>query len=260
MKISTSKTVIVLLCLPFLFYSCKKDAVSTNSNAIKVSSDEISDADAPGIYKTASGDIKLVLQPGNQKGQDAWIEYSPDDASYATHNSGSIDQFKVLAWTDLGRIIISRSLLKFTDLSQIPAASTVKQATLFLYGLDEGSVHLPQGNSYYPGSPYKGFGANDTYVRRITSDWDENTVTWDSRPSNTVTGESLIPPSTKQWNNNTSADVSQIVRTFVKNPSKNYGFMLLLNNERIYHSYGFCSSENSTSIKRPKLVIIYSSN
>jgi hypothetical protein len=225
---------------------------------MRVTSDEISDADAPGIYRTTSGDIKIVLQPGNQKGQDAWIEYSPDDASYATHNSGPIDQFKVLAWTDQGRRIISRSLLKFMDISQIPTTSTVKQATLFLYGLDEGSVHLPQGNSYYPGSPYNGFGPNDTYVRRITSDWDESTVTWDTKPSNTVTGESLIPPSTKQWNNNSSADVSQVVRTFVKNPSKNYGFMLKLNDETIYHSFGFYSSESSNSLRRPKLVIIYS--
>lgn len=259
MKTLTAKAIpTLLMILPIFFYSCKKDAMRSNSNLLQTSSNEISDADAPGIYKTPSGDIKLVLQPGDQKGQDAWIEYSPDDASYATHNSGPIDQFKVLAWTDGGKIILARSLINFTELSQIPTTSYVKQATLFLHGLDAGSVHLPQGNSYYPGSPYNGFGPNDTYVRRITSGWDENSVTWDSKPSNTVTGESLIPPSTKQWNDNTSADVSQIVRTFVKKPSTNYGFMLLLNNEKIYHSFGFCSSENSNSSKRPKLVIIYS--
>jgi hypothetical protein len=259
MKISTTKTTaILLICLPFLFYSCKKDTVSSSSNGLKLSSDNISDADAPGIYRTTSGDIKLVLQPGNQKGQDAWIEYSPDDASYASHNSGSIDQFKVLAWTDGGKVIISRSFLKFADLSQIPTNSYVKQATLFLYGLNEGSVHLPQGNSYYPGSPYNSFGPNDTYVQKATSAWDENSVTWNTMPSSSVNGESLIPPSKKQWNNNSSADVSQIVRAFVKNPSKNYGFILSLTNENIYHSYGFYSSESSNSSKRPKLVIIYS--
>jgi hypothetical protein len=256
MKPLTVKTIIAFfICLPFFLSSCKKETTPANSS-LRVTSDEISDADAPGIYRTTSGDIKLVLQPGNQKGQDAWIEYSPYDTDYATRNSGFIDQFKVLAWTD-GFVIKSRSLIKFVDLPQIPSTSIIKQATLFLYGLDEGSVHLPQGNSYYPGSPYKNFGPNDTYVRRITSPWDESTVTWNSKPSTTVTGEGLIPPSTKQWNNNSSVDVSQIVKTFVKEPAKNYGFMLQLNNENIYHSFGFYSSECSNATQRPKLVIIY---
>ena len=258
MQISTTKTIaILLICLPFLLYSCKKNVTSNSSNGLKLSSDEISDADAPGIYRTTSGDIKLVLQPGDEKGQDAWIEYSPNDASYATHNSGTIDQFKVFAWTD-GGTIIGRSLIRFVDLSQVPKNSYVKQATLFLYGLDEGSIHLPQGNSYYPGSPYSSYGPNDTYVQKITSGWNENSVTWNTMPSFSVSGESLIPPSKKQWNNNSSADVSQIVRGLVKTPSKNFGFMLSLTNENIYRSYGFYSSESSTSSKRPKLVIIYS--
>ncbi len=259
MKFSTSKAIFAsLFFLPALFFSCKKEAASTNSIVLKVSSDEISESDAPGIYRTTSGNIKLVLQPGNQKGQDAWIEYSPDDSSYATHNSGFIDQFKVLAWTDLGRLIFSRSLIKFTDLAQIPKNSSVKQATLFLYGLDEGSVHLPQGNSYYPGSPYKSFGPNDVFIRRIITNWDENSVTWNTKPSTTLAGESLISPSTKQWNDNTSSDVTQMVGTFVQNPSKNYGFMLQLDKEKIYNSYGFYSSESVDPSKRPKLVIVYS--
>jgi hypothetical protein len=259
MKLSTSKAMIAsLFFLSILFFSCKKETTSTISNPLQISSNEISDADAPGLYKTTSGDFKLVLQPGDHKGQDAWIEYSPDDVSYATHNSGSIDQFKVLAWTDGGKVIISRSLLRFTDLSQIPTTSYIKQATLFLHGLDAGSVHLPQGNSYYPGSPYRSFGPNDTYIRKITSDWDESSVTWNNKPSTTVNYESLISPSTKQWNDNISADVTQIVKTFVKDPSKNYGFMLQLNKEKIYNSYGFYSSESSEPLKRPKLVIIYS--
>lgn len=259
MKLSTVKALFALLFfLPAFFYSCKKDASSANSNLSRISSGEISESDAPGIYKTASGDIKLVLQPGDHKGQDAWIEYSPTNPDYATHNSGSIDQFKVLAWTDGGVVIKSRTLIRFDELSQIPLSSYIKQATLFLYGLDAGSIHLPQGNSYYQGSPYKGFGPNDTYVRKVTSAWDESSVTWNSKPSSTVNDESLIAPSTKQWNNNSSADVSQIVRTFVKDASRNYGFMLSLNNENIYHSYGFYSSESANSSKRPKLVIIYS--
>lgn len=258
MKILSLKPITYLLfSLPLFFVSCKKEA-STIASTLQESPDQISDADAAGLYRTTSGDMKLVLQPGMNKGQDAWIEYSPTDDSYATHNTGFADQFKVLAWTVYGTVVKSRSMIKFVDLSQVPTTSTVRQATLFLHGLDAGSLQLPQGNSYYPGSNYNQFGPNDTYVRKITSDWDENSVTWNSRPSNTVTDESLIAPSTKQWNDNVSVDVTNIVKGFVKNPSKNYGFMLLLNNENIYHSYGFYSSESADASKRPKLVIVYS--
>lgn len=258
MKILTSKTFTILLfSLPVLFISCKKEA-STVSN-LPITSEQISSADAPGLYKTTSGNYKLVLQPDSVKGQDAWIEYSPSDASYATHNSGSADQIKIMSWTDGGVVINARSLINFTDISQVPASSTVQQATLYLYGIAQGSLTLPQGNSYYPGSPYNSYGTNDAYVQRITGNWNESTVTWNSKPPSTVTGEGLIPPSTKQFDTYSYADVTQIVRKLTQqDPSKDYGFMLQLTNENIYRSLGFYSSEYSDAAKRPKLIIVYS--
>jgi len=256
---SLLKTLFLFLATASFFSSCKKDVDGSSSSNLPLASDQVSEADLPGTYRTPSGSIKLVLQPASDLSHDAWIEYSPTNSSYATHNSNGADEIHVLAWTTGGDIVIQRSLLRFEELAQIPTNATVKQATLYLYGLSS-SAQLPQGNSYYPGSPYDDFGANDSYVQKITSSWNEKTVTWNAMPSFTLTNESLIPPSTKQWNNNTSADVTKIVKTCVQKPASNHGFMLSLTNENIYHSYGFYASETTMASKRPKLVITYSIN
>ncbi|MEP6465367.1 MAG: DNRLRE domain-containing protein [Parafilimonas sp.] len=257
--------ILMFLSLTFLFLSgCQKDVTQSKNatqsfNSLPLSSDNASAADLPGVYRTPSGNLKLVLQPGPDIGHDAWIEYSPTNSSYAIHNSNGADEIHTLAWTTGGDIVIQRILLKFEELSQIPATAPVQQATLYLYGLTS-SDQLPQGDSYFPGSPYDSYGPNDSYIRRITSKWDEHNVTWNTMPSSTVNNESLIPPSTKQWGSNTSGDVTKIVKTFVTNPKTNNGFILSLTNENIYHSYGFYASETTTASKRPKLIIIYSPN
>lgn len=256
---STAKTIVAFLMLtPFFFSSCKKENSSPSSNSSNIS-DEISATDAPGIYKTVSGYTKLVLQPGDEDGQDTWIDFfnGQDSATYNNGNAGSIDQFKCNAWTQFDGVVKERTLIRFDGVTLVSSSSQLIGAKMFLYGLDNSSVHLPQGNSYYPGSPYKNYGPNDIYVQKITSAWDENTVTWNTRPSTTVIGESLIPPSKYQWDYNTSVDVTKMVRFFINNPSHNYGFMLSLTNETPYHCMGFASSENSDASKRPKLVLIY---
>jgi hypothetical protein len=257
MKNSIAKAITAsIILLPVFFSSCKKDSINPTANNSTSSSDEISINDQPGVYKTTSGATKLVLQPGDGTGEDAWIEYSPSNPDYATHNSGAADEIRLLAWTDGGIPIYSRTLIKFTELSQIPTTSKVKKATLFLYGLSS-STQLPQGDSYYPGSPYDGYGPNDAYVQKVTSKWDESTLTWNTMPATTVIKESLISPSTLQWNYNASIDVTKFVNDFVEKPSRNFGFMLRFTNEAIYRSMGFYSSETTNAAKRPKLVITY---
>lgn len=257
MKTSTNEILTALaICSVFFFCSCKKD-VENPGEDLPVSPDETSETDAPGLYKTPSGAFKLVLQPGDDIGQDAWIEFNPTNTDFAARNSGSIDQFRVMAWTDLGDFYAVRSVIRFNELSEIPSGSQVGEAKLFLYGLEESSIHMPEGNSYYPGSPYNSFGPNDIYVQKIISLWDENSVNWNNQPSTSSEGESIIQASNKQWEYNASVNVSNIVESFVKQPSNNYGFMLSLVDENIYHSMGFYSSESIDHSKRPKLIIIY---
>lgn len=259
MKNLTVKPFLIpLFSFLLFFYSCKKETFTESSALIAVSSnDEISETDAPGISTTVLGYTKLVLQPGDGVGQDAWIDWYEGDPSYANGNSGSIDQFKCLGWTIGGLPVKTRTLIRFSDLSNIPSGSSVLYAKMFLFGLSSSPIHLPEGNSYYPGSPYNVYGTNDVQVQRITSTWDESTVTWNTQPSSTTENQSKVPPSRSQWKYNASADVTKMVRYFLDNPSKNYGFMLSLVNESPYHSMGFYSSEYANAKKRPKLVIVY---
>lgn len=125
---------------------------------------------------------------------------------------------------------------------------------MILYGLPSSPIHLPQGDSYYPGSGNHSY--NSVLVKRVTTPWDENSVTWNTQPNTTVINESLIPPSTSQWNYNASVDVTNIVETMVKNSSNN-GFLLKLTSEEVYRSMGFCSSEYSDASKHPKLIVVY---
>ena len=234
----------ILLASYLLFFcSCKKESEADSSNVTKASStDEILETDSPGISATTLGYTKFVLQPGDD-GQDAWIDWYEGDPSYADGNSGSIDQFKCLAWTIGGVPVYSRTLIRFDGLSVIPDGSSVLYAKLFLFGLSSSPIHLPEGNSYYPGSPYNIYGPNGVNVQRIISPWDEGTVTWNTQPSSTTDDQSKIQASNAQWNYNASADVTKMVRYFLANPSANYGFLLSLINETPYHSMGFCSSE-----------------
>jgi hypothetical protein len=246
----------MLFVIPVFFIACKKEN-ATSPSANSIISDDITDADAAGVYKTTSGRTKLVLQPGSADGQDSWVESYEDDASYADHNFATAYQLRSSVWTINGGKIYSRSLIKFPGLAQISSSSQIVEAKLFLYGLDPNDPYLPQGNSYYPGSPYNDYGPNDVYVQGVTSAWDQNTVTWNNKPSSTPKEESVIPASTKQWNYNPSVDVTNLVKQMVKQPLNNNGFMLILHDETIYHSMGFYSSDAGKPQKRPKLVVVY---
>jgi len=246
-----------VLALLLIFASCKKENVNPQPETT-FNINDVTDTDPSGLYyDNAKGYYKLVLQPGPADGQDAWIDWNESDPIYANGNSGSLDQFKVLGWTIDGTLTLSRTLIKFDSLSKIPSNATVLGAKMFLYGLESSPVHLPQGNSYFPGSSYNSYGDNSTYVQRVTSSWDESTLTWNNQPSSTNIDESLISPSTSQWNYNASIDVTNMVKPMVKNSANNYGFMLKLTTEGIYRSMGFYSSNYNNTSKRPKIVIAY---
>lgn len=259
MKTQTIKPLMLSLISFILFYSCKKENTEyeNTKNESTFSADGISADVAPGISNFGSEYTMLVLQPNETEGQDTWIDWYAADPSYANGNAGSIDQFKCFAWTIEGSPVYSRSLIRFNGLESILSMKKIVYAKMFLYGLSSSPVHLPLGNSYYPGSPYESYGPNDVNVQRITSPWDENSVTWNTQPSFTSVNKSEIPPSKSQWNYNTSVEVTKMVRYFVNNPSRNYGFMLSLANETPYHAMGFYTSEYTITNRRPKLVVVY---
>jgi hypothetical protein len=229
------KKITYLLFVLFLFFgitSCKKDSNPTITTQT------------------------LTLQPGPADGQDAYVYQVANNPSAADQNQNVFKELDITQWTYGGAEGTTRVYLKFTDLSKIPAGSIIASAKLTLYGLP--SSIQPQGNSYYPGSPYNSSGDNRILVQRALSNWDQTSVTWNNQPHTTTESQVLLPESTNQWNYNvTDLDVTALVRNMIAEPNQNFGFGLRLQYENIYKSMLFGSSETTDPTKRPKLVVEY---
>lgn len=106
---------------------------------------------------------------------------------------------------------VRRTYLKF-DLSSIPKGSTITSATLSLYSYDadvnwQASVAL--------------------VARRVTSSWDQTTITHNSQPSNTSTSQAsgTFSGYNKWYDFNATSLVQSIVN------STNYGIVVMANSE-----------------------------
>jgi hypothetical protein len=202
----------------------------------------------------------LYLRPGAADGRDVMI------VNIAGFNSASVNQkvnepeLSVARWTfnaQGGGEGTIRTLIKFIGLSAVPATSIVDSAFLSFYGLPSYKVN-PEGNSYYPGSPYIPYGDNKCWLQKVTSDWADNTVTWNTQPATTSTSQVEMAASTSQYNYNaTHIDVTSLVKDMVGNPAQNYGFMMRMQTEAIYRNMIFAASWHTDSTVRPKLQVYY---
>jgi hypothetical protein len=204
-------------------------------------------------------DTTVTFQPGLNDGQDALI-LSKTLCSDAGNTNFNIDILQTSAWTFSSQGCGTgsmRSLIKFKDIDNIPNSATIISAKLSLFGISS-SGFTPEGNSYYPGSPYTASGTNESWIQRITNNWNESTVTWNNQPNSVDTNQVTLPASNLQWNYNaTDIDVTSLVKDIKRAGSINHGFMLKLKNEQYYRSLLFASSEHTNASSRPKLVINY---
>ncbi len=131
-----------------------------------------------------------------------------------------------------------RGLLKF-DLSSIPQNAVINSATLYLYERDNKAGQL-------------------TYIYRVTSNWNENTVTWLTWAllggdfDNSASYFTYIPD---QKNCMAALDITQLVQAWVNGTYNNYGLMLYSTGPN--HMISYSSKENGTASERPKLDILY---
>lgn len=187
----------------------------------------------------------LILQPGSELGKDATI--SKIDPNIPKMN-GLYPEFNANAWTKNGVFDCYRSLIDF-DLSSIPAGAQITNATLYLYWNPTTSN---AGHSTLSGS-------NSAVVQRITSDWNESTVTWNTQPTVTTINQVLLPASSSETQNY-EINITSLVQDYHNSPSESFGFMLRLQTEAYYRSIVFASSDNSDSNLHPKLVVNYNYN
>ena len=192
-------------------------------------------------------DTCISLQPDASTGKDAMLHGT---TGYMDNNYGTDPELPADAWTFGGTAGVIRSVIAF-DLSNIPSNATVTSAKLSLYATND----LNSMGQHSTAS-----GPNDCWLERITSAWDQSTVTWNNQPTTTTQNHVSLPASDSATENYLNIDVKAITQDMVSNPSSSFGFMFKLQNESYYRRMNFCSSDNTTPALRPKLEVCYSTS
>lgn len=153
------------------------------------------------------------------------------------------------AWTSGGDPLNNRGHFKF-NLSAIPAGATIISAKLSLYSMPAGE--LTNGDRVNANS-----GSNNAmYIRRITSDWSGNTITWQTQPTVSTADQVSINHTSQSFLDLIDIDVKNQVSAMISE-NKRYGFMMILQNETPYNIRQFCSPGYANAAKRPKLVVTF---
>lgn len=102
-----------------------------------------------------------------------------------------------------------------------------------------------------------GSGTNASYLRKVTSTWTESTVTWNTQPTSTTTGQISIATNTTAGFK--TFDVTAFVKSWYANPTTNYGLLLIKQSEALsfYGAMNFASSDYTTVSQRPRLEVIF---
>ncbi len=152
-----------------------------------------------------------------------------------------------VAWSISGTPYKCRSFFKF-DLTGIPMGTLIDSTKLTLYG-NPSPQHSP-GHSNFSGS-------DACILSPVAADWQDTSVTWHTQPAITSSGQIFLPQSTSSMQDYTNIDVTNLVRSWVNNPSMNFGLSIKLQTEIRYRSLDFASSNCTDSTKWPRLDIYF---
>lgn len=172
----------------------------------------------------------ITLQPGTE-GMDGLVMDTAPSVNYGD-----------LSYSIIGNALsaILRLYIKF-DLSTVPANARITGAYLGLYqyttlGTDNFTVGL----------------------HKITSTWDESTITWNLQPTSSTSAEVTdnITAGATTWE---SWDIDTLVQGWLDGTITNYGMMLKDTDESSVNTtaHFFTSDYTTDATKRPKLEIVY---
>ena len=184
----------------------------------------------------------LVLQPGPEEGKDAVVH-----TLYPNTNTGIHKAFRSDSWTIQGVWLIERSFIEF-DLSAIPESATVVEAKLSLYSHYD--AHLNQTHSTLQGT-------NESWLRKIITNWDEFEITWNNQPAVTNANQILLPKSNYATEDYLDIDVTDLILDMINDPENSFGLRISLSYEHDYRRLAFASSDHQDPTKRPKLEITF---
>lgn len=177
-----------------------------------------------------SAQFTLTFQPDATAGKDAYVSNALGEA---TVNNGT--SFLLMSQ---GVNVYPRQFYIQFNLGTIPSNATVISAKLYLYAYDPGN------GGHIPTTQYFGVG-------RVTSSWNESTVTWNTKPG--VTTEMSFPGATTA-NQDFQVDVRNITQFMVSNAGLNYGYAIT---GTTFGRVCFASSDHSNPALRPKLEVTY---
>lgn len=180
--------------------------------------------------------------------QDAVLGYH-EGYSSANSNYNYADWFGAMSQPgNLGGENNSRSLIAF-DLSAYPVGTIINEATLDLYG--RGAVGVGAVASV------GNVGNNSCWLERVTSPWNDMTVTWNTSPTVTAVNAMVVSASSTSTQDYLGVDVTQLVQDMINDPDNSFGFLIRLQIEDPSRGLFFCGGGFSDAAKRPRLNIKY---
>ena len=181
--------------------------------------------------------------------KDAQLLYTsrPGYTYYQTTNYGTYTLYRTEEWTSSGYPLKMKALMG-VDLSQLPSAAVIKEAKLYLYGTGNHMTDITTGSSTYK--------SNATYLQRVTSSWDETTVTWNTSLTIDTTNKVTLPNSTTS-DEDYVADVTKLIKDVRLNPTTSDGILFTLVSPLTYTEMRLASSDYADSDLHPKLEIVY---
>ena len=242
--------ILVLLSCCFLIVfsltNCTKSTETVHDTVTIKKTDTLLIHKTDTLYHGDTLTITLTLQPGLDEGQNTIVTSD----LYAAFNLNSNPDVYAGTWTYAaqgGGTGVGRTYLKFIGLDGMPDSATILSAKLSLFGISSG-VAAPQGNS--TGTD------NSAWLKRLTTDWNPDSVTWNNKPSEIDQNKVVVPASASIWNYDAlNIDVTNLVDDLLNN--NNYGFVLEGQIEQTYRSLSFASCKVVNAAKRPKLVVVY---
>ncbi|MEX1002682.1 MAG: DNRLRE domain-containing protein [Crocinitomicaceae bacterium] len=128
----------------------------------------------------------------------------------------------------------------------------IDMAKFYMYG-----VYSSGTNAHYRSSS----SSNKTYVDLITSDWEEDVVTWNIKPSTSNSVRDSIPETNPAGHvlRDDTVDLKPFVDFWQNNPDQNYGFKMEIAEfpPSTWARLLYGSSDHTTAADRPKFVLSF---
>jgi hypothetical protein len=230
------------LCSLLLSAHLASSCAATGDEDLPTNESESLSVDELGSTSQALID-NVAFQPGPE-GKDARVFSIVSQRNQA--NGGTTNKFLAMAWTWSGEKGNIRSFIDFEGLNTLPANAKIRKATLKLFAEMTQGVNQ-KGHSQLTGT-------NEILVRRVTSPWGENTVTWNNQPSTSLADQISLPKSTSN-SQDYVIDVTNFVQQRVSDPSHNFGMSIQLKTEVNYRAVHFGSSDHANPAIRPRLEV-----